>query len=216
MKRTVRTIELTASTVLLAASWSFAQATPGPAVEPQDIQKAVISAQVSSRSTSAPLDMRVSVQYVNGKPADILQVLAKAAGLTVEVSSSDLRPVTLTLTNVRLRTALDAICDTAECTWKLDGTTIKLASTGMPAATGLPPLVSVALEEVAVPDVFRAIGAAVGIGVVIEGRSGRPPMTVKFTKAPTGTVLDWVCKNAGCTWEYDNGSRQLRVRFPAP
>ena len=216
MKTTVRTIGLSASTVLLAASWSFAQATSRAAVEPQGTQKAVISAQVSSRSTSAPLDMRVSVQYVNGKPADILQVLAKAAGLTVEVSSSELRPVTLTLTNVRLRTALDAICDTAECTWKLDGTTIKVTSNGTPAASGLPPLVSVALEEVAVPDVFRAIGAAVGVGVVIEGRSERPPMTVKFTKAPTGTVLDWVCKNAGCTWEYDNGSRQLRVRFQTP
>ena len=83
--------------------WSFAQATPGAAVEPQGIQTAVISAQVSSRSASAPLDMRVSVQYVNSKPAGILEVLAKAAGLTVEVSSSDLRLVTLTLTNVRLR-----------------------------------------------------------------------------------------------------------------
>src|SRR6476646_2412977 len=136
-KRTVRTIGLTASTVLLAASWSFAHATSGAGVEPQETQTAVISAQVSSRSASAPLDMRVSVPYVNSKPADILQVLVKAAGLTVDVSSSDLRPVTLTLTNVRLRTALDAICDTAACAWKLDGTTIKVTSSGTPAASGL-------------------------------------------------------------------------------
>ena len=143
-------------------------------------------------------------------------MLAKAAGLTVEASSSDLRPVTLTLTNVRLRTALDAICDTAACAWKLDGTTIKVTSSGTPAASGLPPLVSVALDEVAVPDVFRAIGAAVGVPVVIEGGVERPPVTVKFTNAQTSTVLDHLCKNAGCTWEYDNGSRQLRVRFQAP
>ena len=62
MKTTVRTIGLTASTVLLAASWSFAQATSGAAAEPQERRTAVISAQVSSRSASAPLDMRVSVQ----------------------------------------------------------------------------------------------------------------------------------------------------------
>lgn len=216
MKRTVRTIGLTASTVLLAASWSFAQATAGAAVEPQGTQKAVISAQESSRSASAPLDMRLSVQYVNAKPEDILKVLVKAAGLTVEASSPDLRPVTLTLTNVRLRTALDAICDTAACVWKLDGTTIKVTSSGTPAASGLPPLVSLALDEVAVPDVFRAIGAAVGVAVVIEGRLERPPLTVKFTNAQTSTVMDFLCKNAGCTWEYDNGSRQLRVRFQAP
>ena len=34
MKRTVRTIGVTASTLLLAASWSFAHATPGAGVEP--------------------------------------------------------------------------------------------------------------------------------------------------------------------------------------
>jgi len=216
MKRTVRTIGLTASTVLLAASWSFAQATSGAAVEPQGTQKTVISAQVSSRSASAPLDMRVSVQYVNSKPEAILQVLAKPAGLTVEVSSSDLRPVTLTLTNVRLGTALDAICDTAACAWKLDGTTIKVTSSGKSAASGLPPLVSVALDQVAVPDVFRAIGAAVGVAVVIEGGVERPPVTVKFTNAQTSAVLDHLCKIAGCTWEYDSGSAQLRVRLQAP
>jgi hypothetical protein len=176
----------------------------------------VISAQVSSRSASAPLDMRVSVQYVNSKAAGVLEVLAKAAGLTVEVSSSNLGPVTLTLTNVRLRTALDAICDTAACAWRLDGTTINVTSSGTSAASGLPPLVSVALDEVAAPDVFRAIAAAVGLAVVIEGRVERPPVTVKFTNAHTSTVLDYLCKNAGCAWEYDNGLRQLRVRFQAP
>jgi hypothetical protein len=189
MKRTVRAIGLSASTVLLAASWSFAQ---------------------------GPLDMRVSVQYVNSKPADILQVLAKTAGLTVEVSSSDLRPVTLTLTNVRLRTALDAICDTAACAWKLDGATLKVTSSGTPAASGLPALVSIALDEVAVPDVFRAIGAAVGVAVVIDGRAERPPVTVNFRNAQTSAVLDHLCKNPDCTWEYDAGARQLRVRFRAP
>ena len=216
MKKTVRTIGLTASTVLLAVSWLFAQATSGATAEPQESRTAMISAQVSSRSASAPLDMRVSVQYVNGKPADILQVLAKAAGLTVEASSSDLRPVTLTLTNVRLRTALDAICDTAACAWKLDGTTIKVTSSGTPAVSGLPPLVSLALDEVAVPDVFRAIGAAVGVAVVIEGEVERPPVTVQFTNAQTSAILDHLCKTAGCTWKYDNESGQLRVRFQAP
>lgn len=215
MNRTVRTIAFTASTLLLATSWSFAQPASSATVETQNIQKAVISAQVSSRSASAPLDMRVSVQYLNSKATDILEVLAKAAGLTVVTSASDLGPVTLTLTNVRLRTALDAICDTAACAWKLDGTTITVTSSGASVASGLPPVVSLSLEAVAVPDVFRALGAAIGVPVVIEGRVERPPVTVKFTNAATSTVLDYLCKNAGCTWEYDNGSRQLRVRFQA-
>jgi hypothetical protein len=34
--------------------------------------------------------------------------------------------------------------------------------------------------------------------------------------ARKGAVLDHLCKNAGRTWEYANGLRQLRVRFRAP
>jgi hypothetical protein len=216
MNSTVRTIGLTASTLLLAASWSSAQTTSAAAIEPQERQTSVISAQVSSRSTSAPLEMRVSVQYVNSKAADILQVLAKAAGLTVEAPSADLQPVTLTLTNVRLRTALDAICDTAACAWRLEGATIKVTSSGAPAASGLPLLVSLSLDEVAVPDVFRAIGAAVGVAVVIEGRVERPLVSVKFNNSRTSDILNFLCKTGGCTWEFDDASRQLRVRFQAP
>ena len=53
--------------------------------------------------------------------------------------------------------ALDAICDTAGCAGKLDGTTIKVTSSGTPGGEQLPPLVFIALDQVAVPDVFREI-----------------------------------------------------------
>lgn len=159
--------------------------------------------------------MRVSVQYVNSNAGDMLRVLAKAAGLTVEVPSTPLQPVTITLTNVRLRTALDAICDTASCTWRLEGTTIKLASTGTPGAAGqLPPTVSITANDMSVTEFFRAIGAAINVPVTVEGQVERPPLTVSFTNASTTTVLDFMCKKAGCTWSYSGTA--LIVRFKTP
>lgn len=179
----------------------------------QETSKAVLT--VQRPSGTAPLDMRVSVQYINSKTAEVLQVLAKAAGLTLELPQAPLSPVTITLTNVRLRTALDAICDTASCTWRLEGTTLKVASAAAPpGGSSLPPMVSIAVEEVSVRDVFRAIGAAINVPVVIEGNVERPPLTVKFTNSHTPAVLDYMCKMAGCTWEFDGAS--LRVRFKAP
>jgi hypothetical protein len=183
--------------------------------EQQEKSTAVLSVQLSTRSAAAPLDMRVSVQYVNSNAADMVQVLAKAAGLTVEVPSTPLQPVTITLTNVRFRTALDAICDTGGCAWRLEGTTLKLEAVGGARAAGaLPSTVSIALEDVSVRDVFRAIGAAINVPVTVEGNVDRPPLTVKFTNSPTTVVLDYLCKNAGCTWQFDGAS--LRVRFKTP
>lgn len=182
------------------------------AKQQEERSTAVLSAQLSTRSAAAPLEMRVSVQYVNGKAADVVQVLAKAAGLSVDVPSASFQPVTLTLTNVRFRTALDAICDTAGCAWRLEGTTLRLeAVAGAPPAAALPSTMSIALEDVSVRDVFRAIGAAISVPVTVDGNVDRPPLTVKFTNSPTTAVLDYLCKNAGCTWQFDGTS--LRVRF---
>lgn len=88
-------------------------------------------------------------------------------------------------------------------------------SCGRSGACGrLPSTVSVALEEVSVRDVFRAIAAAINVPVTVEGNVDRPPLTVKFTNSPTTAVLDYLCKNAGCTWQFDGAS--LRVRFKTP
>ena len=159
------------------------------------------------------MDTRVSVQFVNSKTADVLQVLAKASGLTVELPQDPLLPVTITLTNVRLRVAFDAICDTASCTWRLEGTTVKLASVKTVAPGGLPPTVSLALDQVVPSEVFRALGAALGVAVLIEGPADRPPASVKFTNMDTKAALDLLCRNAGCTWVFEEGARELRVRF---
>jgi hypothetical protein len=214
MKRDGRAIGYAALgfTCLLSAERGAARVTSQP--EAQAPSTSVVTVQLGTRSASAPLEMRVSVQYVNSKAPDVIQVLAKAAGLGVEMPSTSLQPVTITLTNVRLRTALDAICDTASCTWRLDGTIIKVAAAGsLKTAATLPATVSIELEQVPVPDVFRALGAAINVLVTIEGTVDRPPITVKFTNASTTEVLDFICKNAGCSWEF-NGTA-LIVRFNA-
>jgi hypothetical protein len=215
MKRHGRAIGYAALgfTCLLSVERGEASVTSQP--EAQGPSTSVVTVQLGTRSASAPLEMRVSVQYVNSKAPDVIQVLAKAAGLSVEMPSTPLQPVTITLTNVRLRTALDAICDTASCTWRLDGTIIKVAAAGsLKTAPTLPATVSIELEQVPVPDVFRALGAAINVPLTIEGTVERPPMTVKFTNANTTMVLDFICKNAGCSWEFKGTA--LIVRFKAP
>jgi hypothetical protein len=90
-----------------------------------------------------------------------------------------------------------------------------VASAGRPNTTStLPATLSIELEQVSVRDVFRAIGAALNVPVTVEGQVDRPPLTVKFNNAPTTTVLDFICKNAGCVWDFTGTS--LNVRFKSP
>jgi len=210
----IRAVAVTAC-VLLLPSASMGQPRPAGLPPAPGLSTWILGDEGRSRAAGDPLETRVSVQFVNAKAGDILHTLSQAAGLKVELPPVPLLPVTITLTNVRLRVAFDAVCDTAACTWRFDGATVRVAAASL-ATTGLPPTVSLDLKEVAVPDVFRALGAALGVAVRIEGRVDRPPMTVKFTKASTNVVLDFICRPAGCTWEFDATARELRVRFNTP
>ena len=51
--------------------------------------------------------------------------------------------------------------------------------------------------------------------MLIDGPVDQPPASVKFTNMDTKVALNLLCKNAGCAWEFDEGARELRVRFNA-
>jgi hypothetical protein len=214
MTRHTRMIAAPIFMLLLVPRMVAGQSSSGATLEPAP-QTSVVSVEQSARTVGQPLETRVSVQFINSKTADVLQVLAKASGLTVELPQAALLPVTITLTNVRLRVAFDAICDTASCTWRLEGTTVKVGATATATSGGLPPTVSLVLDQVPPSEVFRALGAALGVAVRIEGSVERPPSSVKFTNMDTKVALNLLCKNAGCTWEFAEGARELRVRFNA-
>ena len=215
MTRHTRLIAATIFMLLLVPRMLAGQPSSSSTSEPAEPQTSVVSVEQTSRNVGQPLETRVSVQFINSKTADVLQVLAKASGLTVELPQAPLLPVTITLTNVRLRVAFDAICDTASCTWRLEGTTVKVGATATATPGGLPSTVSLALDQVPPSEVFRALGASIGVAVRIEGAVDRPPASVTFTNMDTKVALNLLCKNAGCTWEFDEGARELRVRFNA-
>src|SRR5262245_57074738 len=72
-----------------------------------------------ARAAQDPLDVRVTMDYRNAAAADVLGAMARGAGFEVEIAPGDLDPVTITVTNVRLGTALNAVCENASCRWRL-------------------------------------------------------------------------------------------------
>jgi hypothetical protein len=85
MTRDTRAIAATMFMLLLVPSMLAGQSSSGAAPEPSQRRTSVVSVEQSSRKVGEPLETRVSVQFISSKTADVLQVLAKASGLTVEL-----------------------------------------------------------------------------------------------------------------------------------
>jgi len=161
-------------------------------------------------SPADPLQSRVTIDYRETPAAKVIGDVAAAAGLKVEIASGTLRPVTITLTNVKLGTALNAICESASCVWQLQGT---LSVTPVPRnrIAALPALVSFEVRDTPLSDFFRALAAAMDVPVTVDpALFGEPNRNWQFKNTPTANVLDMLCAMHNCQWDFD-AVRGLRV-----
>jgi hypothetical protein len=169
-----------------------------------------ISTDAHAAAQADPLEARVTIDYRSAAAADVIRTLAAAAGLTVEIGAGTLRPVTITLTSVKLGTALNALCDNALCSWSRVSGSLKVTPLPSEKAALLPPRVSFALHDTPAGSVFLAIGSAIGVAVTIE--PGLPSELVSFAFKDTATaeVLNLLCNMMQCAWDFDP-ERGLRV-----
>src|SRR4051794_29100619 len=101
--------------------------------------------QQASSTPVNPLEVRVTINYRNRPALEVLQVLTQAAGLRSDVANGTLLPVTIAMTNVRLETALSALCESASCQWSLNGDSVAVIPVPIDEAAQLPPTISIAL-----------------------------------------------------------------------
>jgi len=72
------------------------------------------------------LAKRVSLDLKAMAPAEAFKVIGDAVGLSVDVAADVTTPVDIVVRNVTARTALNTICESIDCTWKLTGSAIAI------------------------------------------------------------------------------------------
>jgi hypothetical protein len=165
---------------------------------------------VPLRAAGGPLDARVTIDYRNAPGAAVIMALGQSAGLNVQVAPGTLRPVTITLTAVRLSNALNALCDNALCLWRLEAGVLRITPLPNEGSAALPARVSFELHDTPATDVFIALAAAIDVPVTIEPGLPAEPVSFNFKNAPTAEVLNILCNVQRCDWEFDP-ARGLRV-----
>ena len=164
----------------------------------------------AARAADGPLDARVTIDYRNAAATEVITALARGAGLSLEVGSGTLRPVTITVTNVKLSNVLNALCDNALCLWRLDGRTLRITPLPSEKSAALPSRVSFELRDTTATDVFLALANAIGVQVTIEPSLGSELVSLSFRNAATADVLNLLCNLQHCEWDFDP-TRGLRV-----
>src|SRR5438093_1682051 len=98
----------------------------------------VSAAWTSALAAEGPLDARITIDYRNAAAADVINALARGAGLSAQIGPGHLRPVTIAVTNVKLVNVLNALCDNALCLWRLDGRVLRITALPSENSASLP------------------------------------------------------------------------------
>jgi type II secretory pathway component GspD/PulD (secretin) len=124
--------------------------------------------------------------------------------------------VTVELRNVRVRTLLDAVCESIACRWELQpGTPPKLLV--LPAQSGktapaAPALIDEPIDlrvtEADGRDVLKTFGEILSARVEVDPAIAGT-VSLDLEAAPVGQALDKVCQVLGCDWMLVEGSSRL-------
>jgi TonB family protein len=144
----------------------------------------IAAGQPQAPGTPPDLDRRVFVDVNQVTPSRLLDQLCDTIACTLDVDAKLPQPdISLRLSNVRARTALDAVCDMVGCRWTLRGRTLVVTATTPPpavpqgqqwAARMRNPLTGAKwnLDRVPLRDVLAWLSQELGAEVIFDGPDG--------------------------------------------
>lgn len=144
---------------------------------------------LSAVVTAAPamaqdaLAKKVTLDVNAATPVSVFTAVATASGanFTVTVDPAVIDPVDITIRNVTVKTALDAICESIGCRWTLTGSTLVVK----PSA-GL--MIGVVTPPGSGPDAARAKEASARVQTVLDALKQKLPMDLNVQNAPLDAV----------------------------
>ena len=165
------------------------------------------------------LDKRVTLKLEGAAPAQAFAALARMSGLDIALDPGVRGKVNIRLENVRLRTVLDAICDSIGCRWDAaDNRHLKIVpaegKTASPSGSGLDEPIDVNVTNADVANMLKTFGSLMSAEVVIDPEV-KGTVSLQLDNTPARKALDAICQAAGCSWSYDADKKVLTVRAKA-
>ena len=121
-------------------------------------------------------------------PPQVLRKLAQSLGCGLSLDPQVRAPVTLRVSNVTAETALNAVCDSVGCRWRIDGAQLRVEFSAPPPRipsaevfrerTSKPLPAAFRFDRVALREVAQAVSRESGIEIRFEQVDLSTPITV--------------------------------------
>jgi type II secretory pathway component GspD/PulD (secretin) len=177
------------------------------------IALSLLAAPGTARADGDTLDRRVDVALADADPHEAFESLAKMVNLDSAIEPGLDGKVTVRLKNVRMRTVLDAVCESIGCRWDVAGSPAKLHILPLPEssarkATLLDEPIDLKVTNADLRQVLQTFGQIMSVDVDLDPRvTGK--VSFELDNVPVRNALDHVCAAGGCTWKLEEGKSPI-------
>lgn len=140
-----------------------------------------LAAATAVQAQKPTLDSRLDVRFEATPVADVLRHIVSGLGLELQLEPAVQGPVTLWVTHVSARTALNVVCESVGCSWRVSGNRLVVEQSNR-GVTGS--------GRVAIVSGQNAGGKATSMAIDLGARFKRPlPVDMQFQDVPVSAVL---------------------------
>ena len=132
----------------------------------------------------ATLDSRLEVRFEATPAADVFRSIVSGLGLELQLEPKVQGPVTIWVKDVSARTALNVVCESLGCQWRVNGTRLVVSQAGMAVASS-----GRSLTYVGVVEKSGAAKVKVNPKDLLVNLKKPLPVDMQFTDVPVSTVL---------------------------
>jgi len=163
----------------------------------------VLAAGASAAAASTVLDERIDIALKDASGQQVLQSFGQILkAKEVKIDPAITGDITITLNNARVKTVMDAVCDSLGCRWSFEGGVLELSpdpdytppkKSADTAADPLGQPIDLDLKDAPIRDVLQAFGRIADMKVEIDPEI-QGTMTVKIHNKPARAALEQICK----------------------
>jgi len=173
----------------------------------------VRSSRLPRRSTSG--DERIDIKLTGAAAGEVFRSFGQLTGMQAVVDPALRGQISIVLEHVRVRTALDAACESLDCRWEVqEGPPRKLVVSALsgknqkPAKTVPTDRIDLKVTKAEVRDLLKTFGEMVNAEVDLDpSLAGK--VTLELENIPWNEALDTVCRQAGCDWSLSEGEKKV-------
>jgi type II secretory pathway component GspD/PulD (secretin) len=177
----------------------------------------LLTAVPSVRAADGPdLDRHITLKLEDADPGQAFAALARLSNLEIALDPGVHGKVNIQLENVRLRTVLDAMCDSLGCRWDAaDNHHLRVIPTAEKTSgegrSTLDEPIDVKVTAADARSMLKTFGSLMSAEVTIDP-AVKGEVSLNLQSVPVRKVLDAICQAVSCSWSYDADKKVLAVR----